>query len=161
MAHLRTLPHDRALELRAEGHSFREIAEILTSEGVAPPRGGRWFETSVRRLLAEPSALMITAAALQVILEGADIDEAIQGLLLKTIEGCKAASFGGTVAIAVPRGYRPPGLQHSEGTCRLPLWSISGCRSTAPVDASIIGRYLGEVIVEMPSAVDWEVPRMF
>lgn len=43
---------ERARELRAEGHSLRAIAAALTSEGRTTKRGGKWFASTVRGVLA-------------------------------------------------------------------------------------------------------------
>jgi DNA invertase Pin-like site-specific DNA recombinase len=40
----------RLRELRETGHSMRSIAAILNAEGV-PPRGKRWYATTIARLL--------------------------------------------------------------------------------------------------------------
>lgn len=42
---------DRALTLRAEGRSLREIAITLTAEGHRPPRGGIWHAATVGTLV--------------------------------------------------------------------------------------------------------------
>lgn len=42
----------RARDLRAEGRSLRAIAEALTAEGRTTKRGGRWFASTVRGILA-------------------------------------------------------------------------------------------------------------
>jgi DNA invertase Pin-like site-specific DNA recombinase len=46
----------RILELRQGGATVREIIETLTAEGVPTKRGGRWQQTTVRRVLARASA---------------------------------------------------------------------------------------------------------
>jgi tryptophan 2,3-dioxygenase len=43
----------RDRELRSEGMSLREIAEVLDAEGLRPKRGGRWHPYGVSRLLDE------------------------------------------------------------------------------------------------------------
>lgn len=40
----------RLVDLRAEGHSYREVCAALTAEGHRPPRGGTWHPMTVRRL---------------------------------------------------------------------------------------------------------------
>jgi DNA invertase Pin-like site-specific DNA recombinase len=42
---------DRMLELRAEGHSVRQIVGVLDAEGRKTKRGGRWHPTTVQRIL--------------------------------------------------------------------------------------------------------------
>ncbi len=46
----------RMLELDAEGRSLRDIAEVLTAEGVPTKRGGRWQANTIRRILARETA---------------------------------------------------------------------------------------------------------
>lgn len=41
---------ERISELRAEGASFREIAETLNTDGVLSKRGGRWYPQTVARV---------------------------------------------------------------------------------------------------------------
>ena len=40
----------RILALRAEGQTYRAIADALTAEGHAPKRGGAWHATTVKRV---------------------------------------------------------------------------------------------------------------
>ena len=46
----------RIRELAGEGLSLREIAETLTSEGVATLKGGTWAKETVRKILARSAA---------------------------------------------------------------------------------------------------------
>lgn len=46
----------RAVELRAEGRSLRQIARALSEEGHATKRGGRWEAMTVGRILARMTA---------------------------------------------------------------------------------------------------------
>jgi site-specific DNA recombinase len=50
-------PHTlaRAVELRGEGRTLREVAQALTDEGRPTSRGGRWGAETVRLLLARAS----------------------------------------------------------------------------------------------------------
>lgn len=48
----------RAVELRAEGSSLRQIARILAEEGHATKRGGRWEAMTVGRVLARAVAVV-------------------------------------------------------------------------------------------------------
>ena len=41
----------RMLELDAEGRSLREIAAVLTAEGVPTKRGGTWASMTVKKIL--------------------------------------------------------------------------------------------------------------
>ena len=43
---------DRIRHLRAEGRSLREIAEVLTAEGLRPKRSARWHPESLRRIVS-------------------------------------------------------------------------------------------------------------
>ena len=42
---------ERITTLRQQGHSLREIARILTAEGLLPARGGEWHASAVRSYL--------------------------------------------------------------------------------------------------------------
>ena len=42
---------DRIRELRADGKSLRQIAEVLTGEGLHPKRAERWHPYTVKRVL--------------------------------------------------------------------------------------------------------------
>jgi len=42
----------RILALRAEGSTLREIAEAMTAEGHATKKGGKWYASTVRAVLA-------------------------------------------------------------------------------------------------------------
>jgi hypothetical protein len=42
---------ERIRELRDEGLTFQAVAERLTDEGVATPRGGKWTAQGVHRAL--------------------------------------------------------------------------------------------------------------
>jgi DNA invertase Pin-like site-specific DNA recombinase len=46
----------RAVELRAEGASLRQIADALDAEGHRAKRGGRWHPNAVRRVLERHNA---------------------------------------------------------------------------------------------------------
>jgi DNA invertase Pin-like site-specific DNA recombinase len=46
----------RAVALKAEGLTLRQVAESLTSEGFATLKGGRWEAMTVKRLLARAGA---------------------------------------------------------------------------------------------------------
>lgn len=41
-----------AQELRAQGYSLRKVADALAERGLSPRSGGRWYATSVKRLLS-------------------------------------------------------------------------------------------------------------
>jgi len=43
---------ERIAELRAQGHSLREIATVLKVEGHLPKRGGSWHPETLRRAAA-------------------------------------------------------------------------------------------------------------
>lgn len=47
---------ERILELKASGHSLRQIAAILTDEGFKTKRGGRWQANTVRLILRREAA---------------------------------------------------------------------------------------------------------
>nr|WP_307364442.1 recombinase family protein [Microbacterium murale] len=40
---------DQIAAMRAKGLTLQSIADDLNSAGIAPPKGGRWYPTSVRR----------------------------------------------------------------------------------------------------------------
>lgn len=46
----------RMQELRADGESYRQIADQLNTEGLAPKRGGVWHSMTVSRVLGRLSA---------------------------------------------------------------------------------------------------------
>lgn len=50
---------DRARELRAEGKSLREIAEVLEREGHTSKRGGPWHPTTLGRTLARTAPSVV------------------------------------------------------------------------------------------------------
>lgn len=52
----------RMLALDAEGRSLREIAAVLTAEGVPTKRGGRWQANTVRRILDRERATQSVTA---------------------------------------------------------------------------------------------------
>jgi hypothetical protein len=51
------------LRRRAQGATFRTLAAELTAQGLPTKRGGRWHETTVRRLWHQRAryALLLTA----------------------------------------------------------------------------------------------------
>jgi DNA invertase Pin-like site-specific DNA recombinase len=45
---------ERMRQLRADGHSYRSIASILTTEGHMPKRGTTWHPMTIRQILSRP-----------------------------------------------------------------------------------------------------------
>jgi len=38
------------VSLKSKGHSFREIAKILTKSGIPSKRGGQWSKTTIQEI---------------------------------------------------------------------------------------------------------------
>ncbi len=72
----RTWPDPKKLALmralRAKGMSFHGIAAKLNQQGLAAPRGGRWYATSVRTILNGPDKAATKSKALPQAVESPD-----------------------------------------------------------------------------------------
>jgi site-specific DNA recombinase len=40
----------KIMSLKSKGHSFREIARLLTESGIPSKRGGQWSKTTVQEI---------------------------------------------------------------------------------------------------------------
>jgi site-specific DNA recombinase len=49
------------LSLRAEGKSLNQIASYLTEQGIATPKGGSWYGSSVARVIHSPKSKALAA----------------------------------------------------------------------------------------------------
>ena len=52
----------RARELRAQGFTLRQVAEVLTREGYQTKRGGQWYACTVQKVLSREIGLEVVAA---------------------------------------------------------------------------------------------------
>lgn len=52
----------RARELRAQGFTLRQVAEVLTREGFNTKRGGQWYACTVQKVLSREIGLEVVAA---------------------------------------------------------------------------------------------------
>jgi DNA invertase Pin-like site-specific DNA recombinase len=58
---LPTETRELILSLRAEGKSLNQIASYLTEQGIATPKGGSWYGSSVARVIHSPKSKALAA----------------------------------------------------------------------------------------------------